>query len=185
MLIRNETRVGQTVQLTFQGEKLLGSIVGRGPKYAKVRLQDGRLIKGSYFGLYASDERIEVPADPNETARANFKVGDTVLVGKRDKVPGVIFQMNAKRCQVRTADGTVWSAPYASLAKSAAPMEPPKDPIEDFRVGQMVHFGRRSRSKEFTGVVTKVNRRSLSVMADDGEEFRVPPALAMPAKLAS
>lgn len=110
-------------------------------------------------------------------APALFKAGDRVeFTHNGALLLGVVQKVNDKTLGVLTDDGRDWRVPPRLLRKASdnAP-PPPADPRgrSEFRIGDPVRFTGRG-GREFTGTVTRINQKTISVSTTVGE-WRVSP----------
>jgi len=121
----------------------------------------------------------------------NFKVGDQVLFGRPngEQTIGEIVKVNRKTYKVRTLEGRarydkagrIWNVSKslcrpadAKTPAASAPrfrLVPVAPPIPNFSVGDRVAFN------GMVGVIKRVNRKTMTVTADDGRGYYVPHSL--------
>ena len=122
----------------------------------------------------------------------DFKVGDQVLFGRPngEQTCGEIVKVNRKTYKVKTLEGRarydkagrIWNVSKslvrpvdAKKPAASAPrfrLVPVAPPIPNFSPGDRVAFN------GLTGVVKRVNRKTMTVTADDGRGYYVPYSLA-------
>lgn len=121
-----------------------------------------------------------------------FKVGDKVIFGRQngEQTHGTVVKVNSVKCKIRQDEtrgtlrerpvGTIWTVPFSliRLADGSTPtaaLTPlPVQSAVTWKIGDKVSFN--TRGQTFTGTVTKVNQKSVSVQTSTGM-WRVGPSL--------
>ena len=111
----------------------------------------------------------------------NVQIGDRVSFIGRDKVQmtGMVIRKNPTRAKVLLDNRIQWNVPYAMLGpEGRAPDldQQIRQKAASVRIGQSVRFG-KPNGRIYSGVVTKVNAKSIKIDGDDGRFYTVHPSL--------
>jgi hypothetical protein len=117
-----------------------------------------------------------------------FEVGDRVVFGRErgEKTVGeVVGRTGAGKLKIRQTEargsernyreGAVWTVSPELVRRLGGAPPPPRARTREFAVGDRVLFS--DGSSDIVATVVRVNPKTLTVEADDGASYRVPPAL--------